>query len=215
MDKLKKVIEENANWDFLNEYINRIVTYVEYDFSLSFENAKALLEATGKEICSKCGTELSKKSSINGVMKQAFGALGFTNTDMIRQVSTSLATIGQKIGDLRNEIGATSHGKSSEEIMARNEKVDILSREFLIDSVEIVCLYLIRSYQLKIDTHTIHPVDTDLVYIQENEFNAYWDEEYGEFTMGDYSYPASEILFNVDKQAYVSEYKTFTESEEE
>ena len=35
-----------------------------------------------------------------------------------------------------------------------------------------------------------------------------------DFAMGDYSYPASEILFNVDKQAYVTEYKTFTESEE-
>ena len=35
-----------------------------------------------------------------------------------------------------------------------------------------------------------------------------------EFAMGDYSYPASEILFNVDKQAYVTEYKTFIESEE-
>jgi hypothetical protein len=29
--------------------------------------------------------------------------------------------------------------------------------------------------------------------------------------IGDYSYPASEILFNVDKQAYVNEYKSFTE----
>jgi len=30
----------------------------------------------------------------------------------------------------------------------------------------------------------------------------------------DYSYPASELLFNVDKQAYVNEYKAFIEREE-
>ena len=35
-----------------------------------------------------------------------------------------------------------------------------------------------------------------------------------EFAISDYSYPASEILFNVDKQAYVNEYKAFIESEE-
>lgn len=215
MDKLKKVIEDNSNWDFLEEYINRIVTYMDYDFSLSFENAKALLEATGKEICAKCGKELRKNSSINGVMKQAFGALGFTNTDMVRQVSTSLATIGQKIGDLRNEIGSTSHGKTSEEIRNRNDKVDVLTKEFLIDSVEIVCLYLIRSYQIKLSIHTINPTDTDIVFNPEDAFNSNWDEKYGDFTMGEYSYPASEILFNVDKQAYVTEYKTFSESEDE
>jgi len=39
------------------------------------------------------------------------------------------------------------------------------------------------------------------------------DDSFGEFVMGDYSYPASEILFNVDKQAYVNEYKDFTEVE--
>jgi hypothetical protein len=32
--------------------------------------------------------------------------------------------------------------------------------------------------------------------------------------MGEYAYPASEILFNVDKQAYVNEYKAFIETEE-
>jgi hypothetical protein len=45
------------------------------------------------------------------------------------------------------------------------------------------------------------------------DFNESWDDSFGEFVMGDYSYPASEILFNVDKQAYVNEYKSFTEGD--
>jgi len=57
-------------------------------------------------------------------------------------------------------------------------------------------------------------VDT-LDYLEAEEFNESWDDSFGEFVMGDYSYPASEILFNVDKQAYVTEYKTFTEAEKE
>jgi hypothetical protein len=38
-----------------------------------------------------------------------------------------LATIGQKMGELRNEIGLTSHGKSLEEIKQRNNNVDSLT----------------------------------------------------------------------------------------
>ena len=36
----------------------------------------------------------------------------------------------------------------------------------------------------------------------------------GEFEMGDYSFPASEILFSVDSRAYVSELQAFPEGEE-
>jgi len=40
------------------------------------------------------------------------------------------------------------------------------------------------------------------------------DETYGEFSIGALSYPASEILFHVDNQAYESEYKEFTREQE-
>ena len=39
------------------------------------------------------------------------------------------------------------------------------------------------------------------------------DDAFGEFIMGDYSCTASEILFNVDYQAYVTEQKAFVEGE--
>jgi hypothetical protein len=48
-----------------------------------------------------------------------------------------------------------------------------------------------------------------LDYLEAEDFNELWDDSFGEFVMGDYSYPASEILFNVDKQAYVNECKSF------
>jgi hypothetical protein len=52
-----------------------------------------------------------------------------------------------------------------------------------------------------------------LDYLEAEDFNESWDDSFGEFVMGDYSYPASEILFNVDKQVYVNEYKSFTEGD--
>jgi hypothetical protein len=46
------------------------------------------------------------------------------------------------------------------------------------------------------------------------QFSDFWDDLYGEFEMGDYSFPASEVLFSVDYKAYVSELQAFSEGYE-
>lgn len=213
MNKLKAAIEEYGRWADLSIFIDRIDAHIESDFSHSLENAKALLEAIGKEICLQCGNPLGDTSSINGVMKQTFNSLGFTNSSMVQQVSRSLATIGQQIGDLRNEVGLTSHGKSLDQIRERNNKIDLLTREFLIDTIEIVCLFLIRNFETYGGRVAGELQEDKMKYEDGVDFNLWWDEQFGEFEMGEYSYPASEILFSVDKQAYLNENKLFNESE--
>ncbi len=211
MDKLKTVIKEYGRWSELSTYIERIETHIEIDFSHSLENAKALLETVGKEICTANAVELSSTPSINNVLKKAFSSMGYANNNLVNQVSSALATIGQQVGELRNEIGLTSHGKSLEEIKQRNNKVDLLTREFLIDTVELVSIFLIRNFETK-NERTAHELLTDLLdYLEAEEFNESWDDSFGEFVMGDYAYLASEILFYVDNPAYVNEYKAFAE----
>jgi hypothetical protein len=214
MEKLKEVIQEYGRWAALSTYVDRIETHIQIDFSHSLENAKALLETVGKEICTKNEVELGETPSINAVLKKAFTSLGYTNSNLVNQVSSALATIGQQVGELRNEIGLTSHGKSLDEIKNRNNKVDILTREFLIDTVELVSVFLIRNFETKNERAPNELLEETLDYWEAEEFNEFWDDSFGEFEMGNYSYPASEILFNVDKQAYVNEYKAFIENEE-
>lgn len=214
MNKLKEVIKEYGGWSELSIYVDRIETQIEIDFSHSLENAKALLESVGKQICIYNEVELGPTPSINAVLKKAFTSLGYANSNLVNQVSSALATIGQQVGELRNDIGLTSHGKSLEEIKQRNNKVDILTREFLIDTVELVSVFLIRNFETKGERASSELLEDTLDYLEAEEFNESWDDSFGEFAMGDYSYLASEILFNVDKQAYISEYKAFIESEE-
>lgn len=57
-------------------------------------------------------------------------------------------------------------------------------------------------------------LETKMLFSEQEDFNNYWDDSYGEFSMGDYSYPASEILYNVDYPAYVTEHKAYMDSEE-
>lgn len=209
MDKLKDKISQYGRWAPINEYIVRIETYLENDFSISLENAKALLESIGKEICKSKGRALAPDSSVNGVLKNAFNVLGYTRSNMVVQISSALATIGQQIGELRNDIGTSSHGKTLEELQNRNEAINELTKAFLINSVELIACFLISLYE---GEHIEIISSKEIGYDECEDFNEYWDELYGEFSMGGYSYTASEILYNNDPSAYETEYNSFMES---
>jgi hypothetical protein len=211
MDRLRKIIEQHGRWIELGIYIERIQAHSATDFSAAFENAKSLLEAIGKEICSVKGIDLEATASTNAVLKKAFSCVGYSGSHMVTQISSALATIAQQMGELRNDIGITSHGRSLEEIRQRNEAVDVYTREFLIDTTVIVASFLIRSFETENPRTAAASVDPSVAYADNEDFNEYWDELYGSFDMGDYSYTASEILFGVDSQAYETEQKAFLE----
>lgn len=210
MDKLKDKISQYGRWAIINEYIIRIETHLDSDFSISLENAKALLETIGKEICISRGKILAQDSSVNGVLKNAFSVLGYTKSNMVVQISSALATIGQQIGELRNDIGTSSHGKTLEELKNRNETINELTKFFLINAIELVACFLISLFE---GEHIEMSPSKDVAYNECEDFNEYWDELYGEFVMGNYSYTASEILYNNDPSAYESEYNSYIESE--
>ena len=210
MERLKKIIEQYGRWSILTEYTDRMESIVLSDFSQVVENAKSLLETIGKEICKSKDVEFETTPSFNVVMKKAFTAIGYPSKNLVTQISTSLANIGQQMGNLRNEIGLTSHGKTVEELKERNNKVDELTKEFLIDTTVIVASFLIRTFEgenPRVKSETVDSTDNEA-------FNDFWDDMYGEFKMGDYSFTASEILFNVDYKAYESEQKAFLEGDE-
>ncbi|MFC1634138.1 abortive infection family protein [Planctomycetota bacterium] len=214
MEKLKKVIEQYGRWSELTIYTDRIEAHADTDFSNALENAKALLETIGKEICSSKGIELGGAASVNAVMKTAFRAIGYSSDNLVTQISSALATIGQNVGELRNDIGATAHGKSLEELKERNSKVDEMTRDFLINTTVIVASFLIRAFENENPRSKTEKLEFQPLYTDNEAFNEFWDDSYSDFEMGDYSFPASEILFNVDYEAYMTESKAFAESDE-
>lgn len=122
MERLKKVIEQYGRWSELTTYTDRIEAHAATDFSHAVENAKALLETICKEICRSKGVKLGATASINSVMKKAFVAIGYPSGNLVTQISTALATIGQQMGNLRNDIGSTGHGRSLDALRERNNK---------------------------------------------------------------------------------------------
>jgi len=208
MENLKLLIAQYGRWTPLEEYVLRIETFIDSDFGSALENAKSILESIAKEICDEKGIELGSTESVGGLLKKAYKAIGYSGGDLETQLSTSIANIGQQMGNLRNERGATSHGRTMEELKTRNDGIDELTKEFVINSTELTACFLIRAFEnenprVKQNIEKIH-------YEQEEEFNEFWDEFNDEFSMGDdYTYLASEIFYNVDYQAYKTEHNTF------
>ncbi|SMD01184.1 abortive infection family protein [Pedobacter nyackensis] len=213
MNKLKKTIEQYGRWAVLTMYVERIETHIDSDFSLCAENSKALLESISKQICKEKAILLVGDESVNKLVKFAFEAIGFEKENYINTIGGSLSSIVHQIGNLRTSIGSTSHGKSLEELELRNHNIDFLTKEFLITTVEIVACFLIRNFENENPHKQKETLEETLNYRDAEEFNEFWDDSFSEFEMGNYAYSASEILFNVDKQAYINEYNAFSASE--
>lgn len=102
--------------------------------------------------------------------------------------------------------------KTLEEIKERNNSVDELTREFLIDTTVIIAAFLIRNFE---NENPRVSTEAAPLYVENSDFNEYWDSTFGEFEMGDASYPASEILYNLDIQVYLTELRLFQEQRED
>lgn len=206
MQRLKIILGKHVNWEPYNEYIVRIEGYANTDFSLCIENAKALLEGISKEICNKKGVELESNPRMNGLLKTTFRSLGYPSSSSIVQIGTAITTIGQQIGVFRNEIGATAHGKTIDELKIKQNSIHDLTANFLIDATSIVCCFLIEAYEAN---KPVREIEEEIEYDSNQDFNDSLDEQYGEFLMGDYSFLASEILFSNEPKAYKDELKIF------
>ena len=84
----------------------------------------------------------------------------------------------------------------------------------MIDTTIIVASFLIRAFENENPRNKAEIMEAKLLYTDNEPFNESWDDTYGEFEIGDYSYAASEILFNVDYRAYLTEHQANNDGEE-
>ncbi len=203
MDKLKSIIEQHSRWQPLTEYVRRIEGYRETDFVLCVENAKSLLESIAKEICTQKTQSYSNDDNTGKILKLAFACMGYDDTAAVRQIGGAIANIGQQMGNLRNDIGVTSHGRPLSELEDRKEVISKVSSDFLLGATELLACLLIQLFETEFPRKTEE--QEAVGYDDHEDFNEAWDELYGEFQMADYSYAASEILYNLDPKAYQTE----------
>jgi hypothetical protein len=111
------------------------------------------------------------------------------------------------MGALRNQIGPTSHGKTMKELEVRNVTLNRVATDFLIQSTALVACTLIELFEVEFPRRSQKAESSN--YEDNEQFNQFLDDLYGDFSFAEYSYSASEILFGVDPEAYKTELKAF------
>jgi hypothetical protein len=210
MEKTRAVIKTYSRWEDLQIYPQRIEAFLESDFVSAIENGKALIEAICKTILTEQGKPCGENDKVHRLVRNTLQALGILSSAQISRFGSGLMTALQNLGELRNLIGDTSHGRSTEEM--RRNKIETLSARFLIDSVEIIACFLVEYYELEFPKKKLSKKDVTIDY---QPFDDYLDETYGRVKIATYEFLPSDILANLDSVAYQSEYKKFLDLQNE
>ncbi|MBT3178381.1 MAG: abortive infection family protein [Desulfobacula sp.] len=196
MEKLKQTISAYDAWEGLIIYINRIETFLETDFITAVENGKALIESICKTILSNTFEPYGETDSVNKLVSITLKRLGIFAENQISKFGSGMVTAMQNLGELRNNHGDTSHGKSIDEL--KNNRLEKLSAAFLVNSIEVMAVFLIEYYEIEFPNKE---KETEEV-VDYSDFNDFLDEEYGDVLVIGIPYPTSDVLLSVDRTAY-------------
>ncbi len=156
-------------------------------------------------MCKIKGVDLQSNINLPKLIKQSYEALGYEKKQPIAVITTSLFSAGQQMAELRNQVGVTSHGKTLNQLKERNSKVNELTKDFLIETTSIISTFLIKSIEAEEPYAKKNSDYSNMNYESNMSFNNDRDDRHGEFAMDEYSYTASEVLYNVDPAAYATE----------
>jgi len=210
MDRLKELINNYSRWTDLSTHINRIEYQVSNDLAAAIGSTKALLESICKTILNHEDPKYDKNDNINKLVKKTIQSLKIENPEQTSLFGNALVTSIQNLGEIRNRIDESSHGKS---LLVKTEKIDLITASFLINSAETMACFLIEFYEIE------HPRkksdDTELIFKKFADFNDYLDNEHGNVQIAGISCCTSEALFAVDKIAYKDEHRKYLEVKNE
>jgi Abortive infection C-terminus len=203
VNKLKELINNYSRWSNLSSYINRIELQIESDIGAAIGSTKALLESICKTILDNENVTYDSYDNINKLVKKTIQSLNIENPDKISAFGNALVTSIHSLGELRNLVDDSSHGKS---LLDKNRKIDLISASFLISSSETIAYFLIEFYELE---HPRINKAEKFIFEEMEDFNNYLDDEHGSVKVAKIPYLTSEILFAIDPTAYNDEYQKY------
>ncbi|MBD2389758.1 abortive infection family protein [Aphanizomenon flos-aquae NRERC-008] len=205
MDRLKELINNYSRWTNLSNYIIRIEYQIDNDITAAIGSTKSLLESICKTILDHEKVEYDRNDNINKLAKKTIHSFNIENPDKISLFGNALVTSIHNLGELRNYIDESSHGKS---LFDKTQKIDSITALFLINSAETIACFLIEFYEIE---HPRKKGENEFRFEEMQDFNDYIDNEYGYIEIAKISYATSEALFAIDKTAYKDEYRKYLE----
>jgi hypothetical protein len=195
----------------LEQQINAIENAVIKSPNLAADLARTLVETICKTILTDRGQTDCDKLGFKDLLKQTYSAvqlvpdakLGSPESQAaLRQLADNLDSAILGISQLRQAEGVASHGKD-----AYFAPLEIIQAEFAARAADALIAFLYKSHR----RYSGSFVPRLLEYKDNSNLNDYIDSRNDLARIFEYEYKASEVLFYVDRQAYLDVLTNFTQ----
>jgi hypothetical protein len=192
----------------VNRAIHEIESNLQSDPGVVFDHAKALIETTCKTLLKERGYQADEnwkvqrlaEYTLNVVVQIPDGHPDPTEAkDRILKTLASLIGVVQGLGALRNLEGEIGHGKEADRVPLTS-----CHAEFAARAADAVVKFLTESHLGTNDKE--HDV---LAYSANPPFNEFIDDQHGPIVILAGAYRASEVLYEMDPQAYQDALKVY------
>lgn len=200
MHGVREVLQSSAL--HLEEQTKALEEAVDKNPGLAFDLARALLESVCKAVLEERSAEVDTNWNLPRLLKETMAQLRLVpdGLEEEEQVSASLKkavgglqTVVHGISELRNSHGFASHGKGPS-----FRQLDVVHASLVARSTDAIVNFLFRAHrECEADV-----VERKLSYGDNPEFDEYIDETNPVVTIFEMEYRPSEVLFQVDIQAY-------------
>jgi hypothetical protein len=181
------------------------------DPALTLDTSKALLETTLKTILKDRIVNPNLSQDMNPLYKDVKANLMFNRDDKVRSIFEILiSAIVHAVPQLRNEFGASSHGKDGYYV----SPIEMPEAEMIAYLVDGVSGFLLRKNRL-----LANPEYSQRIHYEDyEEFNDYLDTSYDSVDLKINNSPPitySRALFGLDRDAYTEYLIQFNDQKEE
>lgn len=204
MHGAREILTLTAGAVHIEQQIKALEDAVAKNPGLAFDLAKALIETVCKTILRDRGQVVSDEDDLPklfGATLEQLRVLPDAHTAdretsrSIRKAAGGLHTVVQGICELRNKQGFASHGR-----LAETQPLESVQAELIARSADAVVSFLYKAHR----SYAVPAARPKRVQYTDNEdFNVFVDETHPPVSILGLTYRPSEVLYNIDYEAYV------------
>lgn len=194
-----------AGATFIEQQIVAIERAIPDNPGLAIDISKAIIESTCKTILKDRGHTCEDAWDGQKLLKETMNRLRLlpdgieddgTGTEGLKNMLRGFTTVMQGISTVRNAHGFASHGKD-----ARTRQLEALQAVLVARSADAVVSFLFGAHRNYVDAEP-EQSQLETTYGDHPQFDEYVDDANQVVRIFDFQYRPSEVLFNVDLDAY-------------
>ena len=189
-----------AGLGHIEEHVKALERAIVDTPALAFDLAKTLIESTCRAVLAERSIQYSNSDDLPALFKSTTRSLPFLPPaasaedkirESLRQTLGGLSSAVQGICELRNRSGFASHGSGSARPTMESTQALLAAA-----AADAIVGFLYRAHTQD------RSLPRKLTFDSHGMFNEYLDETWGVFVVNELRFRASEILFQMDPEAY-------------